>query len=504
MGKKLKGLAKIELINAETGEVRTQYEHNMVTNAIPNLYAKNPYAACHVSRSPSYLMGGLMLFNEQLEENVNNTMIPRTPDAWAGNGISKGLSTKRGNAVLQETKVTPTGCKLVWEFGTAQGNGTYQSLALTHPIISSHDIFGYAADHDEQDKAYCDIPFTGETSGRNGGIGIEGDGSTITEEMANAWNPDYIDVENGYFYRLRYDYATPNTLRIWRASRKTYSIPIYQCNFANSTAVDNNARDSLFYNDPIELSVTLENALPIKNSGRVSSIHVHNGIMYIFSFATGTNSILQTAIDLSTFTANGVTVTQKTLTYNDVSYYIYRYNSAGFFSSLGPNKVAFKYPYIYVPTNADKTVFYRLNIEDTTDIITLSGNAGAVETAATASSVNGPNMALNFGNFIVRPGWYIIDTVSNTITPGPNKNAFRANLASFDPDYSFIKIDEEHYMYKIYLSVGSNNVYGHNNASLQVIAMNPFYLATINNVTPFTKTSADVMRITYTITEADA
>jgi hypothetical protein len=505
MGKKLKGLAKIELINAETGEVKTQYEHNIVTKAIPELYSKNPFGMCRVTRSPSQLMSGLLLFNEELDENINNIDIPRTPDAWAGSGVCQTTSTKRGNAVLQESKVTPTGCKFVWEFGTSQGNGMYRSLALTNPIICNHDIFGYAAKSDESDWMYCDVPLVCSPYPGCGAIGYEGGSASWDEYPDNIaklmHNVDYIDVENGYFYKFEYSYSTPNVITITRATRKVYSIPIGQTNLQRADSVEDNAREGTFVTDPVKLNLTLNQALMSSNaSNRITSIHNHEGKIYLFTAVNNTNSILQTTIDLNTFTPNGVEFTQKTLTYNDVAYYISR-NTSGSNVGLGfgMNKIAFKYPYIYLPKYNETSTFYRLNIDDTTDITILNGQPSKMPGAPFSGQYT-----MQFGNFIIRPDWYIIDTKTNSISPGPKLNSLKYKLKDIKDDYSCITFDNRYYMYKDSGSfVESANTNDTTNLYYQCIAFNPFYLATINNVEAFEKTSADVMKITYTITETD-
>jgi hypothetical protein len=112
---------------------------------------------------------------------------------------------------------------------------------------------------------------------------------------------------------------------------------------------------------------------------------------------------------------------------------------------------------------------------------------------------------LTFGNFVISPGFYIIDTVMNTVTDGPPKNAMTYKLNDtnvarppFTMGSKYIVNKWAYSMYSTYRYHDGGSCYGYS------LFLQPFYLATINNVTPFTKTSADVMRITYTITEEDS
>lgn len=506
MGKKLKGLAKIELTNVRTGETKVQYEENIVTNAIPNIYGTNPFGACFVHAAPSELMGGLLLFKNKdgLMEDVNNTVIPRTPDAWAGNGVSKGLSTKRGNAVLQESVVTPNGCKLVWEFGTAQANGSYESLCLTNPYICNNDVFGIAADSDENPISYCmNLPLSVYENTFTG-MGIEiPNGGTLSAGAVTAVLPFCIDYKNGYFYSLKYDPASTKELTIRRCTRKANSIPIGQTSNGDDTDEVYLARKGAFYNDLISVNVTLQNPLSTNTGTKVSSVHYVEDLnkLYIFTLTNNTNTIYQTIIDLNTFTANGVEVSESVLTYNDTKYWVNRSTNSDFRGSLCTNKVGFKYPYVYLPKYNETNTIYKLNINDTSDIKTLNGSAALV------SNSNAFNVGdtLTFGNFIISPGYYIIDTATDTVSGGPVENALTHNLGTTSVTSPPIVMGNNYFINKWSYSVYSNYRFHKNGYCYGYsVFLNPFYLATINNVTAFTKTSSDVMRITYTITEVDS
>ena len=505
MAKKLKGLAKIELTDVKTGETKVQYEENIVTNAIPNIYGTNPFGACFVHSSPAELMGGLLLYKDPLVEDVNNTTIPKTPDAWAGNGVSKGLSTKRGNAVLQESVITSNGCKFVWEFNTAQGNGQYSTLCLTNPYICNNDIFGLVSDPDEKPMFVGGYqPLTGYESTFHG-IGIEvPKNATVSTGALTSARPNFIDSQNGYHYYISYNTSSTKTFTLHRCTRKVNSIPIGQSNNGDDTNVENMSRKGVFYYDLISVDITLTNALSTNTSSKVSSVHFTDdgSKMYIFTLTSNTNTIYQTTVDLTTFTANGVDVTEKVLTYNDVKYWIARSTNSDYRYSLNTNKVGFKYPYIYLPTYADNNLIYKLNINDTTDVKTLNGTANLLSNYSSAT--NGDTLVL--GNFIISPEFYIIDTVSDTVTAGPPAYActYRMSSANTSALTPPITMGDKYIINKWSYNVQTTYRF-HENGSCYgySLFLNPFYLATINNVTPFEKTSAQIMRITYTISEVD-
>lgn len=78
----LKETMKIELTNVKTDQKETVLEHNMITNALANIFkpfglAKDP-AKMYESFVPYYqkLFGVLLLFNSNIEENADNLYPP--------------------------------------------------------------------------------------------------------------------------------------------------------------------------------------------------------------------------------------------------------------------------------------------------------------------------------------------------------------------------------------------------------------------------------------------
>ena len=73
----LKGTMKIELTDVKTGQTETVLEHNMLTNALANIFkplglVKDP-SRMYESFAPYYqkLLGGLLLFDTNIEENAD-------------------------------------------------------------------------------------------------------------------------------------------------------------------------------------------------------------------------------------------------------------------------------------------------------------------------------------------------------------------------------------------------------------------------------------------------
>lgn len=146
----LKGKTIIELTDVNTGEKEVIEENNMVTNAINDLFSTlpnllNPYAlykgsAWYMSgfqRLYEFLLGGILLFDGQIEEKAENTFAPADVNL-VGCGVynHKNSSTKnkvRGdyNGVESEFNEEQKYMKFVYDFSTSEANGTIASVCLT-------------------------------------------------------------------------------------------------------------------------------------------------------------------------------------------------------------------------------------------------------------------------------------------------------------------------------------------------------------------------------------
>ena len=113
----------------------------MITNAIQDILQLNPdcikerYSMSSIFPIHSTSLGGILLFNEPLEEDPNKYYAPPTNQiiGYSNTEIS-GSDEKRGSynsfesGYLNDEK---TSYKYVYDFNTAQGNGIISALALT-------------------------------------------------------------------------------------------------------------------------------------------------------------------------------------------------------------------------------------------------------------------------------------------------------------------------------------------------------------------------------------
>ena len=139
----LKGLMKIEMTDVHTGETETVLEQNMVTNALMNIFKpmgldKSP-SKLLTGMNPYYqnVLGGLLLFDSEIEENVNNLYPPSGVNliGCAAYGVQNNTTgTLRGgfNQTESELNMTDRYMKYVYDFTTSQANGTIACVCLTH------------------------------------------------------------------------------------------------------------------------------------------------------------------------------------------------------------------------------------------------------------------------------------------------------------------------------------------------------------------------------------
>lgn len=140
----LKGHAKIELTNVETGEVEVHEDDNMVTNALHELLSSR---GDFISTAIPELMNatkdnsvinrltcGLLMFNSTIEESVNIIEPPAGIElvACASKEGYNGANIMAGSYNLDESGFTDEGgYKHVWDFSTSQGNGEIACIGLT-------------------------------------------------------------------------------------------------------------------------------------------------------------------------------------------------------------------------------------------------------------------------------------------------------------------------------------------------------------------------------------
>lgn len=139
----LKGTMKIEMTDVHTGKKETLVEHNMVTNALSEIFKtmgldKSPSKMLN-GLNPYYqtVLGGMLLFDSNIEENADNLYPPSNVNliGCASYGVQNNTTgTLRGgfNQTESELNLKDRYMKYVYDFTTSQANGTISCICLTH------------------------------------------------------------------------------------------------------------------------------------------------------------------------------------------------------------------------------------------------------------------------------------------------------------------------------------------------------------------------------------
>lgn len=134
----IKGSATIELTNAD-GTKQIIKHDNMITNAVADMFRSymGDMPLIHKLNFYDYtyagtIFGGLLLFDDILNDDASDYAIPSTKiTGYASNTAYSGNDLSRGSRNIAESGLQEDGSyKLVWDFGTSQGNGNIQSIAL--------------------------------------------------------------------------------------------------------------------------------------------------------------------------------------------------------------------------------------------------------------------------------------------------------------------------------------------------------------------------------------
>ena len=144
----MKGITEIILTNVETGEVEVHRDENLITNAIDKLIniemAMNHAPNTRLLPIATNALGGIMLFDGDLTEDVNNIHFPVEAHLVGYANTSVNTSDKyRGSWNSVESGKTGTGYVSVWDFGTTQANGTIKAVARTHNHGGAAPLFNY-------------------------------------------------------------------------------------------------------------------------------------------------------------------------------------------------------------------------------------------------------------------------------------------------------------------------------------------------------------------------
>ena len=463
---KLMGTTKIELTDVNTGEVEVYENHNMVTNALRDIFKPlglsnrpNRYFSDFV---PYYqtLLGGILCFDTEITEDPDNYYPPANANliGCAAYGVQNNtVNTCRGgyNQTESEINLKDRYVKYVYDFATSQANGTIASVCLTH---KNGGFTGYGYKNAvyntsypllqaicEDTLQYVHPDYTGaKTSSAYSGMTVG------TSEMAFLVDRD----EDCMLY-----FKIVDTTHIHITKRRT---------FLKSVSILDNPRTTKPLIGTIELD---ELATALSTSYMAYNYDQETDSLYICSspssYVEANGTILVTQIKIGTWEIAQYSVTNTSNV---------RVRTDGWWCAFVTDG------FLYLKAYNSPYNVYKFELSNSANV--------AMLTRINASTVSGyPKFAIN-GRIYYESyddQLLIANTHTNEIMPPEAKSFFNANY-----NIHTIPVRQEPLIY--FCNYGTWSTMGW--------YMMCNYLATINNLdVPVTKTADKTMKITYILQE---
>lgn len=222
------GKATLILTDKDTGRVVKQIEeHNMMTNALSNLFNLPPLIAYDTSSKylfngflPMYnhALKGLVLFSENIPENAYDYMLGGKYEvlATAGEGYS-GSDVMRGSFNSNQSCKIENGYRFVWDFAPEKAVGTIKCLSLTNRLLGNRGNLALSG----ADSAYMINPSDLSNGGYNSYVPIlSGCSGTFFLQKGKGTFYSY-DTGNSYIKIYKYTIPDPLALKICDKTTQT-------------------------------------------------------------------------------------------------------------------------------------------------------------------------------------------------------------------------------------------------------------------------------------------
>lgn len=513
----IKGQAKIELTDVNTGKKRVVRHDNMVTNAITKFFNNcgphaNPFeSGIENSGTKNYftnpknsfvteLFGGLYLFDGALsEDDPNDYAIPSNVSCvgYGARGSNSSINTMLGSYNESESGLQEDGSyRFVWDFLTSQANGVISSLALAPPDVT---IMGWDNKMNENlDSIGTNHPFWFNPS-----------------SLKVTHNPDsFLFYDDEYIYSIQsYNlYFSSNYVdRYFVNSKKLY---IEKRRLVNKKV-------SIFGSYPFDTSPSevIEVALPEEILSKYSSpvtsapttyIHVEydSGHIYLYvnnsQYVSSGGTFNLFKINVNDWTTSVLSVTNTT---GRIWYFSYSSNRKPIWVS-GSN-MRIMNGHIILSTggtssSSTKTQTFIINLEDNTNVREVFYEDEATPTGMTYTGIKYNDFLFVYGNTNGTSNLKAINIMTAKVFDFYNtsgRNCFCPFYTQGGTSYEYTsnimiqhKDNQESFIYYNYYDSKNNNPIAK--------TLNPLCLMTKNNLLePVTKTSAQTMKVIYTISE---
>lgn len=486
----LKGTTKIELTDVVTGKKQVFEKHNMVTNAVSNIF--QPTLGHLTSEEtlrgyiPAYkgLLGGLFLFESAIPEDVN-TLYPPAGNKLIGSGRFETTNTT-ANTIFGSYNPTESvydaankKMKFVYDFNTAQGNGTIASICLTHADAGYGSYRGDDAVNPysvEICKSCAEAP-SSSTNYRDLRIGKSDMYTAVTTGTSANTSLFVCDVDSDFAYYFK--------------AASTTNIVIYKkpMAFKNISLFDNSAVTEVAN---LTLTTSLKN-----NIGYCFDLK--DDALYIFSTEESSNIAVNKKAYITKIAFNTWVVTQYELT--NTTGVALSATATGSYSSYAGRRYCFihnGYAYFRTQSGSSSNPYraYKVQLGGDGTFVELQGNLGTTD-CCPISAQNGYVHWHYAGGSTSSNRLYISDEVSNTIYRSgvSTLEHYSYNSGGYGVGANPSMVRMRNYPMLAFASVGTAT------DRVEYVYFAD-YLATINNLgAPITKVNTQTMKITYTIQE---
>ena len=473
----LKGKTTFELTDVNTGEVEVIEDSNMITNGLQEFLTTYGYFGCDILNTDTIrnnslwvnLLGGLFLFDTALDEDVNNTFMPAGVK-MIGNGSkdvsNSGAVTELGSYNTAESGLQSDGSiKLVYDFNTAQANGTIACACLTSKIGG---YMGMGNDSNRYlNENYCLTQFISDSYHicQSNIAGAVDDESHI---LYPVYSENAIYFTNPYNIKYSSAYASQH----WSATKKIQILKV-RAGFTGVSIKDRRYLDKVIATYDVDIPQDILDYMGTSKSYTIISRDGERNVYVIFNKSS-------TKLNAGAFC--WIMKIDK-----DMQATAYKFtNNTGVSLSTGDTTIiTFDGDYLWTYAYSAPYYLYGIKYTDSTQII------------ETGVNKNGKYRLYTIGkNLISIDGqsggaYYYAPDIYDVV----NRTHRQVNGAIRDGRYKLVQFPDKK---GVYLCVR----YSSSPCDLRVMK-DPRYLATINNLTePVVKTSSKTMKVTYTITEA--
>ena len=469
----IKGKTTFELTDVNTGEVEVIEDSNMITNGLQEFLRTYGYFGCDILNNDTMrnnslwvnALGGLFLFDSRLEENVNNTFMPAGVK-MIGNGSkdvsNSGAVTELGSYNTTESGLQSDGSiKLVYEFNTAQANGTIACACLTSKIggyigmgndstrylNTNYNLFEFTSDN----YHICQS-------------NIAGAGNDKSHILYPVYSENAIYFTNPYNINYSSAYASQH----WSVTKKIQILKV-RAGFTGVSIKDRKYLDKVIATYDVNIPQEILDYMGTSTNYITISRDSERNVYVIF------NKSSSSVINAGAFC--WIMKIDK-----DMQATAYKFtNNTGVDLEISSDKITFDGDYLWIYAYNRPYYLYGIKYTDSTQIIETGISKGSKYNLYTIGKNLIGIYSEDSGGYYYAPTIY--DVVNRTHRQVNGTGSYNTTLVPF-PDKK-----------GVYLYVVPNTI-----CNLYVMK-DPRYLATINNLSePVVKTSSKTMKVTYTLT----